>query len=315
MKKLTIFLLVLAMLLALPLFTACTPPPDEQPSDNEQPGDTENPGNTEDTGNTEEPGNTEDPGNTEGPNNQEKPEPEEPEVLKLRIGSFNIANGSYVSHNLKKIADDILELDLDIIGFQEVDYLSSRSANLDTLKVLSEMTGYKYYYFSKAISLTSYGITGDYGTGILSKYPITFEETTQLASGGYEQRVLGHVIIQVEDAEIHFFNAHLTYNTLDVRKSQMEFIEEAVWRHDYCILTGDFNIEALEEYETIESLTGVSNEDNPLHSYWKEETPPWPTECLDNIMYSDDFILLDCGVVDDRKHSDHYMIWAEFEVD
>ena len=306
MKKLTIFLLVLAMLLALPLFSGCKDPTTEQPDDNEN----ENPGQPETPENPEEPENPQEPENPD-----DTQQPEEPEVLKLKIGSYNIANGSYVSHNLKTIANDILELDLDIIGLQEVDYLSSRSANLDTLKVLSEMTGYKYYYFSKAISLTSYGITGDYGTGILSKYPITFEETTQLASGGYEQRVLGHVIVQVEDAEVHFFNAHLTYNTLSVRKGQMEAIEEAVYDYDYCLLTGDFNIEALPEFEIIESLTGVSNEDNPLHSYWREETPPWPTECLDNIMYSDKFILLDCGIQNDRKHSDHYLIWAEFEVD
>ncbi|MBE6660741.1 MAG: hypothetical protein E7605_04985 [Ruminococcaceae bacterium] len=309
MKKLTIFLLVLAMLLALPLFAGCKDPATEQPDNNEN----ENPGQTETPENPEEPENPQEPEDPKDPDDTQKPE--EPEVLKLKIGSYNIANGSLVSHNLKTIANDILELDLDIIGLQEVDYLSSRSANLDTLKVLSEMTGYKYYYFSKAISLTSYGITGDYGTGILSKYPITFEETTQLASGGYEQRVLGHVIIQVEDAEVHFFNAHLTYNTPGVRKGQMEAIEEAVYDYDYCLLTGDFNIEALSEFEIIESLTGVSNEDNPLHSYWKEETPPWPTECLDNIMYSDEFILLDCGIQNDRKHSDHYLIWAEFEVD
>jgi hypothetical protein len=71
----------------------------------------------------------------------------------------------------------------------------------------------------------------------------------------------------------------------------------------------------LSEFETIESLTGVSNEDNPLLSYheWKED--PWPTGCIDNIMYSSSFILLDSGVQDDRKNSDHHLIWAEFEVD
>jgi len=313
MKKLTIFLLVLAMLLALPLFSGCMDPTTEQPDDNEN----ENPGQTETPENPEEPENPQEPEDPKDPDDTQQPE--EPEVLKLKIGSYNIANGSYVSHNLQTIANDILELDLDIIGLQEVDRFANRSKNLDTMKKLAELTGYEYYYFSKAINIAGnpsvYGQDGEYGTGILSKYPITFEETTQLASGGYEQRVLGHVIVQVEDAEVHFFNAHLTYNTPGVRKGQMEAIEEAVYDYDYCLLTGDFNIEALPEFEIIESLTGVSNEDNPLHSYWREETPPWPTECLDNIMYSDEFILLDCGIQNDRKHSDHYLIWAEFEVD
>jgi endonuclease/exonuclease/phosphatase family metal-dependent hydrolase len=302
MKKVLSLILIFAMLLSTVLLVACddnAPDNGEQDQGNETP---ENPEKPED-------------GKGEGDENNKQ---EEPDVLKLKIGSFNIANGAYVSHNLKKLADDIKEFDLDIVGLQEVDRFASRSQYLDTMKKLSELTGYKYYYFSKAINIggdpAKYGQDGEYGTGILSKYPITFEETTQLASGGYEQRVLGHAVIQVEDAEVHFFNAHLTYNTLNVRKAQMEAIEEKVWEYDYCLLTGDFNIEALEEFATIGSLTGVSNEDNPLHSYWKEETPPWPTECLDNIMYSSYFKLLDCGVVNDRKHSDHYMIWAEFEV-
>jgi endonuclease/exonuclease/phosphatase family metal-dependent hydrolase len=314
MKKLTIFLLVLAMLLALPTFAGCKDPATEQPDNNgnENPGQTETPENPENPEEPEEPEEPKDPADT-----QDK-EPEEPEVLKLRIGSYNIANGSRVSHNIKKIAEDIRALDLDIVGLQEIDRHASRSQYLDTMKRLSDLTGYKYYYFSKAINIGGdvdrFGHEGEYGTGILSKYPITFEETTQLASGGYEQRVLGHVIIQVEDAEVHFFNAHLTYNTLDVRKTQMEAIEEMVYEYDYCLLTGDFNVRDLSEFETIESLTGVSNEDNPLLSYheWKED--PWPTGCIDNIMYSSSFILLDSGVQDDRKNSDHHLIWAEFEV-
>lgn len=297
MKKFLSFILVFALLFSMVLFVGC----DNTPDNGEQ-----NQGNE----NNETPGNP-DNGNGEGEGGNEE---EDSGVLKLKVGSFNIANGSRVSHNLKKIADDIKELDLDIVGLQEVDYLSSRSANLDTMKVLAELTGYQYYYFSKAISLASYGLTGDYGTGILSKYPITFEETTQLASGGYEQRVLGHVVVQVEDADVHFFNAHLTYNTLAIRKAQMEKIEELASEYDYCLVTGDFNVEALSEFEILESFTGVNNEENPVVTFpgWKQD--PWPTGCIDNIMYSDGFVLLNSGVQNDRSHSDHYLLWAEFEV-
>jgi endonuclease/exonuclease/phosphatase family metal-dependent hydrolase len=301
MKKFLAFVLIFAMLFSMTLLVACRNEPD---SGEQNQGSNETPENPE---------------NPENPDKGEEPEkPEEPKVLKLRIGSYNIANGSRVSHNIRKIADDIKDLDLDIVGLQEIDRHASRSQYLDTMKRLSDLTGYKYYYFSKAINIggnaAEFGHEGEYGTGILSKYPITFEETTQLPSAGYEQRVLSHVTIQVEDAAVHFFNAHLTYNTLDVRKTQMETIEEQVAEYDYCLLTGDFNVQDLAEFATIESLTGVSNEDNPLLSYheWKED--PWPTGCIDNIMYSDGFVLLDSGVQNDRKNSDHHMVWAEFEV-
>ena len=44
-----------------------------------------------------------------------------PEPIKLRIGSYNIANGRDVNWDFKHIANDIIEKDLDIVGLQEVD--------------------------------------------------------------------------------------------------------------------------------------------------------------------------------------------------
>ena len=302
MKKFLSLILIFAMLFSMTLFVGC--------DNNELDNGEQNQGNE----NNETPGNP-DNGNGEGEGGNKE---EDSGVLKLKVGSFNIANGSKVSHNLKKIADDIKELDLDIVGLQEVDRHASRSQFLDTMKRLSDLTGYKYYYFSKAINIggdvAQFGHEGEYGTGILSKYPITFEETTQLASGGYEQRVLGHAVVQVEDAEVHFFNAHLTYNTLAVRKAQMEKIEELAWEYDYCLITGDFNVEALSEFEVLESFTGVNNEENPMVTFPGWQADPWPTGCIDNIMYSNGFTLLESGVQNDRTHSDHYMLWAEFEV-
>jgi endonuclease/exonuclease/phosphatase family metal-dependent hydrolase len=253
----------------------------------------------------------------EAPRDQEKSEdnkPEAPTTMTLKIGSYNIANGSYVSHNLQKIADDILDLDLDVVGLQEVDYLSGRSKYLDTMRVLAELTGYQYYYFSEAIDLpTNYG--GKYGTGILSKYPIVCEKTRLLPSGDREQRVLGEVIIKVGGTDIHFFNAHLSWEEDGIRQGQFVAIDKVISEYDYCILTGDFNIKALSELASLTTLTGASNADNPMATYWREETPLWPTKCLDNVMYSEKFTLTACGVWDDRKNSDHYLLWAELAFD
>ena len=209
-----IFYLLLALALMVAPLTSCiaTQLPEEQPPVDQTPETPEDPEATE-------------------PEQEEVPQP-----MTLKIGSFNIGNGSFVGHDLSVLANDITSQGLDIVGLQEVDRFASRSQYLDTMKRLSELTGYQYYYYSKAINIggnpSVYGQDGEYGTGILSKYPITFEETTQLASGGYEQRVLSHVTIQVEDAEVHFFNAHLTYNTLAVRKAQMEKIEELASEYD-----------------------------------------------------------------------------------
>lgn len=300
MKRILAFALILALLLTMPFLYACDDTTDDQPGE----GETQDP-----AGDNDQPGENEDP--------DENEEPEEPEAMTLRIGSFNIKNGTDVGHNMKMLADEILRLDLDIVGLQEVDRLADRSQYLDTMETLSELTGYEYYYYSKAINIAGdpgkYGQQGEYGTGILSKYPIVFEETTKLTSGSYEQRVLGNVIIEYEGVQINFFNTHLTYNTLEMREKQMEEINAIMGDSEYCILTGDFNIESIEEFKNFTNLTGASNEDNPLESYPGWKTEPWPTGSLDNVLYSKEFTLKDCGV-SKKKLSDHYLLWAELEI-
>lgn len=297
MRRILAFALILALLLTMPFLYACDDTTDDQPGE----GETQDP-----AGDNDQPGENEDP--------DENEEPEEPEAMTLRIGSFNIHNGTDVGHNMKMLADEIVRLDLDIVGLQEVDKLSTRSGNQDTMKVLAELTGYEYYYFSKTVDLEAvYGIGGEFGTGILSKYPIVFEETTDLTSGSYEQRALGNAIIEVKGVQINFFNTHLTYNTLEMREKQMEEINAIMGDSEYCILTGDFNIESIEEFKNFTNLTGASNEDNPLESYPGWKTEPWPTGSLDNVLYSKEFTLKDCGV-SKKKLSDHYLLWAELEI-
>lgn len=302
MKKMLAFVLILTLLLTMPLLYAC--------------GDGTTDDQTPDDGEIKDPaGDTTSPDENDPDENEE---PEGPKAVTLRIGSFNIKNGTDVQHNLKRLADEILDKDLDIVGLQEVDRFAKRSQYLDTMEKLSELTGYEYYYYSKAINITgdpaTYGQEGEYGTGILSKYPIVFKETTEIPSANYEQRVLGSVMIEIaEGIHINFFNTHLTYNTLEIREKQMEAINEIMGDSTYCILTGDFNVESIEEFEKFSKLTGASNKDNPLESYWYWKQDPWPTGCIDNVLYSKEFILKDCGV-SKKKLSDHYLLWAELEI-
>jgi endonuclease/exonuclease/phosphatase family metal-dependent hydrolase len=301
MKRILAFALILALLLTMPFLYACDDTTDDQPGEDE----TQDP-----AGDNDQPGENEDP--------DENEEPEGPKTVTLRIGSFNIKNGTDVQHNMKKLADEIVALDLDIVGLQEVDRFAKRSQYLDTMERLSELTGYEYYYYSKAINITgdpaAYGQEGEYGTGILSKYPIVFEETTEISSANYEQRVLGSAVIEIDEGiHINFFNTHLTYDTLEIREQQMQEINAIMGNSTYCILTGDFNVESIEEFEKFNNLTGASNKENPLESYWYWKQDPWPTGCIDNVLYSKEFTLKDCGV-SKKKLSDHYLLWAELEI-
>ena len=81
---------------------------------------------------------TEDQTETETESQAENQTTNPPRTVSVRIGTYKIANGRVVDHDMKKIAEDIIEADLDIVGIQEVDRFASRSKYIDTLKLLSE---------------------------------------------------------------------------------------------------------------------------------------------------------------------------------
>ena len=240
-----------------------------------------------------------------------KPEPvPTPKTVKLRIGSYNIANGKKVNHDLSVIAQDIIDNKLDIVGLQEVDRFASRSKFIDTAKDLAELTGLEYYYYTKAINIdgneAKYGTKGEYGTCIISRYPITSSESVHLFSGGKEQRMLSCVEIDVDGTTINFLNTHLSYELAAIRQRQFEALAERVSGKEYCIVTGDFNISSFDDFAPVDFLTKACTEQG------KPITFPSSKTTIDNILFSEEFTLVKRDSVA-NDHSDHYMLWAELE--
>jgi endonuclease/exonuclease/phosphatase family metal-dependent hydrolase len=294
MKRILYLLLALALMVA-PL-TSCNSAdvPDEQPP-------------VEDVPQT--------PSEPSEPTEPTEPEQEEEKKpMTLKVGSYNIGNGSHVRHDLSIIANDIQSQGLDVIGLQEVDRLANRSKNLDTLKLLSEMTDLKYYYYAKAIDLPgnipTYGQDGEYGIGILSKYPIVEGESYRLSSGGREQRMLARATLDVNGKEINFFTTHLSFEDDKIRAGQLSEIDNIMFDYSFCILTGDFNLRSFEELDVLTGLNIVSNEDTPIVTYSGTD---WNTQCIDNVCYSSAFVPGE-AYANENNHSDHYMLVAEFEI-
>ena len=229
--------------------------------------------------------------------------------MTLRIGSYNIANGKVVSHVIKKLADDILANDLDIVGFQEVDKFAKRSGYIDTMALLAQYTGYQYYSYTVAINIAGnesvYGQKGEYGTGILSKYPILETKHTKLASGGNEQRMLGYAKIDVNGQIINFYNTHLSYEDTAIRTGQFQTIANELSGKEFCLLTGDFNISSLSEYSAIPFLNTTCNSKNNLTTF------PSSGKCIDNILFSNEFTLVK-SAIGAVGNSDHNLLYAEF---
>ena len=233
----------------------------------------------------------------------EAPETTEEEVkMTLKIGSYNIKHAAEANLDLKTIAKVITDAGLDIVGVQEVDFRTKRANGIDQPRMLAEAAGMPYYVFVRAIDYQG----GQYGTLILSKYPIVSSEVIPLESWDKEGRALGHAVIDVNGFQFDFFNTHLSYEDTTLRKEQFFQVSE---KTDLCknfILTGDFNTADFTEF----TILGANLLNHAARWY---PTFPGGNSAIDNIVYTDCFKELASGTVT-RSYSDHYMVWAEFEI-
>jgi endonuclease/exonuclease/phosphatase family metal-dependent hydrolase len=221
--------------------------------------------------------------------------------LTLTVATFNIQNGGGVGHDMARLAELITPLGIDIIGLQEVDVGTSRAGGKDTLRELAEAAGYEYYAFSRAIDYRG----GQYGTAIMSKYPIKSYETVSLTTPeGLEARVYGHAVIDVGGVSIDFYNTHLSYEDTDVRLTQIAELNAAVSRARGFIVTGDFNTDDNTQRAAIGGT--LTNTD-------KYATFPSSGKDIDDIILHGGWDILDSDMVEVLGKSDHNLLWAKIK--
>ena len=289
--KLTTILLLFSLLCSL--FVAC---------DNGTPAETTAP-ETE-TPETEAPAETTEEATTEEQTTA-APETTEEEIKMpktIKIGSYNIKHAADAKLNLKTIAKVITDNDLDIVGIQEVDLRTRRSNGIDQPRMLAEATDMPYYVFVRGIDYQG----GQYGTLILSKYPIISSEVIPLESWDKEGRALGHAVIDLGGKQFDFFNTHLSYEDKTLRGLQFAEVAEKTKACENFILTGDFNTADFTEF----TVVGGNLINNTARWY---PTFPGGNSAIDNIVYTDCFKEIASGTVT-QSYSDHYMLWAEFEL-
>ncbi len=223
-------------------------------------------------------------------------------VAQIRVGSYNIQNGSGVDDDFTVIAKDITDAGLDIVGLQEVDKFTTRCPK-DTMAELGTATGYHYSY-SKAISLQG----GEYGIGLLSKYPIISYETILLPSTS-EQRVVGHAVIEISGIKVDVFNTHLAWPSKTERANQFKKLEELYSTRPYAILIGDLNSCDPAEFSVPFALSNFAN--GLENSYITNEEDG----AIDNIISTASTIHQTAtGMVLANGHTDHNMLWADLEI-
>ena len=133
-------------------------------------------------------------------------------MSEFTLASFNICSahfreGKYSDDNLARLGECIIQSGADVVCLQEVDRGAARSNGVDMTAVLSDLTGLSYHYFIKIRNFQG----GEYGTAILSRYPIlesaTLNYPVQIATQGTS---CGYILLDVHGSSITVFNTHLS---------------------------------------------------------------------------------------------------------
>lgn len=157
--------------------------------------------------------------------------------IEVTLMSYNMHRGVGKDGklNLGAIEDVIRGSQAAIIALQEVERYSIRTGFQDQMKILSEKLEMNQV-FGKSINI----LNGQYGNGILSKFPIEEYMVHDLPSYN-EQRTVLRAVVNIGGHRIAIYNTHLGLKEFE-RKEQMEFIMQLISEEtmDY-VLMGDMN--------------------------------------------------------------------------
>ncbi len=247
---------------------------------------------------------------------------------------------SLFEENLKKAKDNFLQVNPDIIAFQEIDYDAARSYFVNQQ---NEIASLGYNYVAKAVNWDETYVPFPYwplsihfgktvsGQSILSKYPIISHERKVLERVAnapfyrdalYLERLAQISSIRLEQKEIKIINVHLEAFDKPTRVKQMDAIIrlfEAYSKAHPTILLGDFNSAPTFKNPAIEKLlslpnvgNAVFNEEAPSNTYDTEA----PFKRIDYIFYSKNSIAYVDGKVLTQfgQTSDHLPVLMRFKL-
>jgi endonuclease/exonuclease/phosphatase family metal-dependent hydrolase len=141
----------------------------------------------------------------------------------FKLASYNICSshflhGKYTKENLELLSQSIAAVGADAVCLQEVDKGASRSEGVDMTAKLAHLSGYAYSYFIKIRDFQG----GEYGTAILSRYPIVKAQTLNFAVKIAKQGTsCGYVVLDVDGQRVTLFNTHLSIESEEANTDTM----------------------------------------------------------------------------------------------
>ncbi len=212
--------------------------------------------------------------------------------ITVKVMSYNIHHAVGLDNELSlpSIANVIKETNADIIAIQEVDrYFGERSQFVDQARELAKLVGYHYTFGANLNLKPAPGQVENrqYGTAILSKYPIIDSKNIHLSSDG-EQRGLLIGKVNVRGVHLTVFNTHLGLSHVERMGQVEEIIEISSYYNEPTVLMGDLNAEP--KSKELERLQTGLNVVDTFKDVVEANTYPvlHPTKRIDYILTSSD---------------------------
>lgn len=224
----------------------------------------------------------------------------------FNVVSYNIKCGSLTDFDFSPIGEDIKAVNADIAGIQEVDRLTERNGNIDTMPLLAKASGLAYHGFAPSLPFQG----GHYGIGYMSRFkPEQVQSALLPGQGKLEPRVFICVKLSVENKTLYFINTHLSYENTEIQQKQMKELGRYLHTlNSPFVLTGDFNTENFELFSLLDlPVTLMNNSESYFPSFY-------PDSCaIDNIIISNELKFIETGCYTKTQNSDHHMIYAKID--
>ncbi len=246
---------------------------------------------------------------------------------------------SLFSGNMDLVLANLKRIDADLLAFQEIDYDSDRSYNVDQHEVIAQL-GYRYS--AKTINWDKRYVPFPYfpfsmhfgkiisGQSVLSKYPIIEQERIELERNQdnpfyydsfYLDRLAQVVKVRISGHNLVLIHVHLEAFDQQTRINQIEKLRTIYAK--YCtqgptIMLGDFNSDPRYENagialleELIRTESAAFDRSRLINTYDSRN----PSERLDYIFYNTDFISeVNAEVIEEfGEASDHLPVLLTFK--
>lgn len=171
--------------------------------------------------------------------------------MQLRVLSYNVhkcVGALDRRYDPERVASVIAHYAPDLVLLQEVAQASPRFRDERQIERLSELCGLRHKAY--AVNVKKLGSGGEYGNGILSRFPLTKIENVSLKIPLKKARSVLHARLRVRMPDgrtrsLHAFNLHLGLSGLERRAQLRRFLDchpfERLHARTPIVVAGDFN--------------------------------------------------------------------------